>query len=470
MVGSSVVFAVNASGGAVGAAASWTCASSNTGIATASTTTAGCQATGVAAGGVTITAAVTKGSETANVGSQLTVTGSPAPPPFEAAIAPASATVAVGSSAVFAVNTSGGYTGMTGDMMMAASWECSSSDPAIATATTTEAGCEATGVAGGEVTINVAATDGHDTINLVAQLTVSTDPVDPAAPFEATMSPESADVAVESNVVFAINTSGGAADATASWDCTSSDEAIATASTTDAGCQATGIAAGGVTINAAVTKGEDSASLASQLTVTAPQVGDPAFILLASIEDEDAETTGLKGRVDVQANVERGDQVLEALTLLVDGDVVASQNFGFAATPALNEPAQQAIHTFTLSFDSGAYDAATGDVDYENGDHEISLQLMVAGSEEPISSNVLTVDFDNDDGVHVTASSPGTSAMNATTGDLWYGGPDAGDFTITVATGHVLGRSRRRVGDASRSVRGRCFHGQRASLRLYAEM
>ena len=147
-VGSSVVFAVNASGGVAGEAASWTCSSSNTGIATASTTSSGCQATGVAAGGVTITAAVTKGNETANVGSQLTVTAPAAPPPFEASIAPASATVAVGSSAVFAVNTSGGYIGMMmgNGMMTEASWACSSSDPAIATGTTTEAGCEATGV------------------------------------------------------------------------------------------------------------------------------------------------------------------------------------------------------------------------------------------------------------------------------------------------------------------------------------
>ena len=152
------------------------------------------------------------------MGSQLTVTAPAAPPPFEASIAPASATVAVGSSAVFAVNTSGGYIGMMmGDMMTEASWACSSSDPAIATATTTDAGCEATGVSGGEVTVNVAATDGHDTINLVAQLTVSTDPVEPTAPFVATMAPESAEVLVESSVVFAINTSGGAADAVATW-------------------------------------------------------------------------------------------------------------------------------------------------------------------------------------------------------------------------------------------------------------
>ena len=290
-VGSSVVFAVNASGGVVGEAASWTCSSSNTGIATASTTSSGCQATGVVAGGVTITATVSKGSETANVGSQLTVTAPAAPPPFEASIAPESQSVAVGSSVVFAVNTSGGYTGMMMDgMMTAASWECSSSDAAIATAATVDAGCEATGVAGGEVTVNVAATDGHDTVNLVAQLTVTTDPVEPTAPFVASMAPESAEVAVGSNVVFAINTSGGAADAAASWVCASSDAAIATASTTDAGCEATGVAGGGVTINAAVTKGDDSASLASQLTVNAPAVADPAFVLIADVtSDGDAE-------------------------------------------------------------------------------------------------------------------------------------------------------------------------------------
>ena len=79
-VGNSVVFAVNASGGAAGAQASWTCASSNTGIATASSASAGCQATGIAASSVTITAVVTKGSETVNVGAELTVVSDALPP------------------------------------------------------------------------------------------------------------------------------------------------------------------------------------------------------------------------------------------------------------------------------------------------------------------------------------------------------------------------------------------------------
>ena len=222
-------------------------------------------------------------------------------------------------------------------------------------------------------------------------------PPPPPPPLVVTMSPASADVAVGSNVVFAVNASGGAAGATASWTCASSDTAIATASVTSSGCQATGVAPGGVTITAAVTKGSETGNVGSQLTVMGPQVGDQAFILLHSIkwgdENENTEATGLKGRVDVQANVERGDQVLERVTLLVDGDSVAATSFGVVAEPPVEEePAAQAIHAFTLSFDSDDYDSSTGSPAYMNGDHEISMQLKVAGS-EPIPSNALAVDF-----------------------------------------------------------------------------
>ena len=74
VTGNSVVFAVNASGAEAGSSASWTCASSNDGIATVSVVETGCQARGLAAGSVTVTARVTKGGETTNVGAHLTVT------------------------------------------------------------------------------------------------------------------------------------------------------------------------------------------------------------------------------------------------------------------------------------------------------------------------------------------------------------------------------------------------------------
>ena len=255
----------------------------------------------------------------------------------------------------------------------------------------------------------------------------------PPPPLVVTMSPASAEVAVGSNVVFAVNASGGAAGATASWTCASSDTTIATASVTSSGCQATGVAPGGVTITAPVTKGSETGNVGSQLTVMGPQVGDQAFILLHSIkwgdENENTETTGLKGTVNVQANVERGDQVLERVTLLVDGDSVAATSFGVVAEPAVEEPAAQVVHSFPLSFDSDDYDSSTGSPAYMNGDHEISLQLKVAGS-EPIPSNVLTVDFNNDDGYVVMADLGDNSAIGDD-GRRWYGGPDNGTIDIT---------------------------------------
>ena len=66
-----VDFAVGTSGGS--GAASWTCTSSDVAVATVEMTATGCRATAVAGGGATITAAVTKGSESTNVAAQLTV-------------------------------------------------------------------------------------------------------------------------------------------------------------------------------------------------------------------------------------------------------------------------------------------------------------------------------------------------------------------------------------------------------------
>ena len=66
-----VDFAVGTSGGS--GTASWTCSSSDVAVATVEQTDTGCRATAVAGGGATITAAVTKGSETTNVAAQLTV-------------------------------------------------------------------------------------------------------------------------------------------------------------------------------------------------------------------------------------------------------------------------------------------------------------------------------------------------------------------------------------------------------------
>ena len=253
------------------------------------------------------------------------------------------------------------------------------------------------------------------------------------------MSPASQTIGVGGTVVFAVSVSGGAAGAAASWTCASSDPSKATASNAPAGCQATAVAAGGVTITAAVTKGGATVNTGAGLTIL-EDMAEPAFLVLASIKDSDEDDEVLSGTVTVTLSVERGDQMLEQLSVLVDGVVAAILPFGGASAVAAAEgeleapegerEAQQAVHSFVLSFNSAGYDAVTGEPTYMNGERTISAELMVASSDEPLGSGLHAREFDNDDGYVVTADLGDNSAIGDD-GRQWYGGPDNGTIDIT---------------------------------------
>ena len=242
-IAETVVFTLQVSGGASGSTASWTCTSSNTEVANTSVTGSGCSATGVAAGSVTITAAIMKGGQTSNATASLEVLPPPPPPPLVVSVSPASAEVEIGETVVFTLQVSGGASGST------ASWTCASSDTGVATTSVTDSGCSATGVTVGSVTITAAIMKGGQTSNATASLEVL------PSPLVVSMLPASAEVEIGEAVVFTIQVSGGASGSTASWTCTSSNTEVATTSVTDTGCSATGVAAGSVTITAAIMKG-----------------------------------------------------------------------------------------------------------------------------------------------------------------------------------------------------------------------
>ena len=259
----------------------------------------------------------------------------------------------------------------------------------------------------------------------------------PPPPVTATMAPASASVAVGNSVVFAVNASGGVAGEAASWTCSSSNTGIATVTSTSAGCSATGVAAGDVTITASVTKSGETVNVGAQLTVTddtepTQPPGDPAFVYIQNIADGAATVSG---RVAVGISVDRGDQTVEELSLLVDGAVVASQSFGggmdMGMTPPEDEAAEQAVPTFTMAFDSDDYDRDTGVPVYANGEHTISAELEIAvdmadgtHGHETVSSNTVSVEFKNSNFVGVSIAGLGDGAMNSNTGQVWYGGPD----------------------------------------------
>ena len=250
------------------------------------------------------------------------------------------------------------------------------------------------------------------------------------------MAPASQTIGVGGTVVFAVSVSGGVAGEAASWTCDSSDPSKATVTMTSAGCAATAVAAGGVTITAAVTKGGVTVNTAAGLTIT-EDMAERASLFIASIKDSDSDTDEddevLSDRVSVTLDVEHGDQMLMQLSVLVDGVVAVSRTYGGGASVVAAAPegeegeraAQQAARAVVLSFNSAAYDTDTGEPDYLNGERTISAELTVVGSDEPIKSGGHAREFANDDGVQVAVSGLGEGAMNSRTGQRWYGGQEA---------------------------------------------
>ena len=262
--------------------------------------------------------------------------------------------------------------------------------------------------------------------------TPPTPPTPPPPPLAATMTPDAQTIGVGGIVVFAVSVSGGVAGDAASWTCASSDPSKATVSVIPVGCQATAVAVGGTSITAVVTKGGATTNAGAGFTITEDMV-ESAFMALASIADSDDDAEVLSGKVSVTLNVERGDETLMQLSVLVDGVVAAILPFGGISAVAAPQDApaqQQAVHAFVLSFNSAGYDAVTGEPTYMNGERTISAELMVAGKDEPYRSGAHAREFDNDDGYVVTADLGENSAIGDD-GRQWYGGPGNGTIDIT---------------------------------------
>ncbi len=86
-------------------------------------------------------------------------------------------------------------------------------------------------------------------------------------PLEASMNPSSARVEVGQSADFALAITGGDPDEPARWTCTSSDAGVVSVQPTAIGCRATGLAEGGATVSAAVTRGADRATATAALEV-----------------------------------------------------------------------------------------------------------------------------------------------------------------------------------------------------------
>ena len=184
--------------------------------------------------------------------------------------------------------------------------------------------------------------------------------------------------------------------------------------------------------------------LSANVSFSAPGADQPtdpgddtgAFVFISEVAMGDETEGPYKGDVTVTASVERGTARFEKLALYVDGVEVDSQEFGGPASApgdAEDDPelAAQQVIEFKLGFNSAAYEEHGDHTDpaYMNGEHTLSVGLQIAGG-QTLSSNEVTIELANDDGIHVNGVAPENSALDSD-GNTWYGGPDT-EFSVTV--------------------------------------
>ena len=66
-----------------------------------------------------------------------------------------------------------------------------------------------------------------------------------------------------------------------------------------------------------------------------------------------------------------------------------------------------------------------------NGEHSIQALLKIAGRDDALMSNVLDVEFDNDDGYMVDGRPGRLQHAMDDEGRRWYGGPANGHIVIS---------------------------------------
>ncbi len=309
-------------------------------------------------------------------------------------------------------------------------------------------------------------------------------PPQPPPPLQVSLSGPS-QIQVGSTGDFSVSVQGGEAGASVSHTCAVSDGSIASVSQIDSGCRVTGLAAGNTSVTVTVQKGDQSATASASVQVGAVT---PATVTISRVEQDgtQADINDISGQLDVTLNIERGDELLDEIILLIDGEQVASQTLGAAPPPSNgndengndengndengndengndengndengndengdNDDAAETIQQVTLSFNTDRYtiddEAGTATPWHLNGERVLSADLHVHGAAAPRASNTITLIFNNEDQVWVRWREDlgtGTSAVNSATGATYVGG---GDLTFEVLAAMYSGRTVGRV-------------------------
>jgi len=240
-----------------------------------------------------------------------------------------------------------------------------------------------------------------------------------------TVSPSNAILKPGETLGFVANVDADAGVAqTVTW--ASSTPSVATVTTAGV---VTAVAPGATTITATSTA-NPAVSGAAALTVRAPL---PATISVQNITitgtpGNTANVNNIAGSIDVNMNVDPGEQVVSRVEVLIDGNVACSQNLSGSQSQALRLAAAfDEIEEVIVScqINTAAFSSTTGVAAFFNGPHTLSARAIIVGGADVATPSTPLI-FNNQSGVVAlitnTNGSDAAAAINPGTGFQWIGG------------------------------------------------
>lgn len=217
---------------------------------------------------------------------------------------------------------------------------------------------------------------------------------------------------------------------------------VATVSPTgDQTAQVTGQSSGTVSITATVTASNANSQSASA-GVEVAQI-ENATLSIGDITNQagnPVNVSNVAGQINVEVNVEKADEDVDQVSLLVDGQVVSTQDFASASEQASEVKGQSSVEDVVFNFRTDRLDGSSpgnvitadnvtldGNVkrgQFDNSEHTISAQLTTSGGAVRSATNSQTLDFNNDNLAITAHLSGGQGVVEPTSGARYWGGED----------------------------------------------
>lgn len=262
-------------------------------------------------------------------------------------------------------------------------------------------------------------------------------------------------------------TDGGVEGISVAWS--SGNENVATVSPTgDQTAEVTGQSSGTVSITATVSASNANSQSASA-GVTVEQIEDATLSIgeITNQAGDPVNVANVSGQINVEVNVEKADENVDQVSLLVDGEVVSTQDFGSGNVEAQDVSAQSDVEVLVFNFRTDRLEgsepgnvitAQNADLDgntkrgqFDNSEHTISAQLTTGSGAVRSAENSQTLTFNNDNLAIAAHLSGGQGVVEPSVGNTYWGGEDiqmsitpvifdggvsAGSVTISASSGN----------------------------------